>query len=57
MNLDQFILDMGEGGEDMGLDTDPLLHSLQTLAEGTQFDEPLSDPQGLNLWEWFDQQQ
>lgn len=57
MNLDQFILDMGEGGEDMGIDTDPLLHSLQTLAEGSQFDEPLSDPQALHPWEWFDQQQ
>jgi hypothetical protein len=56
MNLDQFILDM-EGGEDMGMDTDPLLHSLQTLAEGTRFDDPLSDPQALNLWEWFGQQQ
>jgi hypothetical protein len=46
---------MGEGKEDMCIDTDPLLQSLETLAERTQFDESLSDSQVLNLWEWFEQ--
>lgn len=36
---------------------DPVLHQLQTLAEGRDLGENLGQPQNLNIWEWFDMQQ
>ena len=57
-SVDQFLVGMGEGTEDLGTDADPILQSLQNLAEGTQFDETLSNtPQNLSLWDWFEQEQ
>jgi hypothetical protein len=49
-----------EEGQDVGADMDmddPVLHQLQTLAEGQDLGETLGQPQDLNIWEWFDMQQ
>jgi len=45
-----------DAGADMDMD-DPVLHQLQTLAEGQDLGETLGQPQDLNIWEWFDMQQ
>ena len=53
---DPFMVGSGDShGDLMGIDTDdPILNSLQTLAEGADFGEHMGEPQ--NFWEWFEQQ-
>jgi len=47
----------GSHGDLMGMDTDdPILNSLQTLAEGADFGEHMGEPQNFDVWEWFEQQ-
>jgi len=56
---DQFMVGSGgdQGHDLVGMDTDdPILNSLQTLAEGTDFGEHMGAPQNFNVWEWFEQQ-
>ena len=56
MTVDQFFVG-GNHGEEMGMDTDdPILHSLQTLAEGRDFGENTGEPQNFDVWSWFDNQ-
>lgn len=45
-----------DAGAEMDMD-DPVLHQLQTLAEGRDLGENLGQPQNLNIWDWFDMQQ
>ena len=45
-----------EAGAEMDMD-DPVLHQLQTLAEGRDLGQNLGQPQNLNIWDWFDMQQ
>jgi hypothetical protein len=45
-----------EAGAEMDMD-DPVLHQLQTLAEGRDLGEIQGQPQSLNIWDWFDMQQ
>jgi hypothetical protein len=45
-----------EAGAEMDMD-DPVLHQLQTLAEGRDLGENQGQPQSLNIWDWFDMQQ
>ena len=55
LNMDQFIVEAENHGEAMGVDTDdPILNSLQTLAEGRDFGENLGNIQNFNMWEWFE---
>jgi hypothetical protein len=55
---DQFMGASASHEDFMGMDTDdPILNSLQTLAEGTDFGEQMGEPQqNFNVWEWFEQQ-
>jgi hypothetical protein len=55
---DQFMVGSGGHlGDLMGMDMDdPILNSLQTLAEGTDLGEHMGEPQSFNVWEWFEQQ-
>jgi hypothetical protein len=55
---DQFMVgSRGHLGDLMGMDMDdPILNSLQTLAEGKDFGEHMGEPQNFNVWEWFEQQ-
>jgi hypothetical protein len=56
-HLDPFIAGGGNQGEAIGMDMDdPILNSLQTLAEGGDFGGSLGESQNLNVWEWFEQQ-
>lgn len=56
LNINDFIVG-AENHEEMGMDTDdPILHSLQTLAEGRDFGENLGDMQNFNMWAWFEQE-
>jgi hypothetical protein len=55
LNMDQFIVGAENHGEEMGMDTDdPILNSLQILAEGRDFGENLGNIQNFNMWEWFE---
>ncbi len=57
LNLEQVLVGAENQVEDMGMDTDdPILHSLQTLAEGRDFAENLGETQNFSIWEWFEQQ-
>jgi hypothetical protein len=52
---------LGESQVEMGMEMDdPVLHSLQTLAEGQEFGEfgdDFGQPQNFNVWDWFEMQQ
>jgi hypothetical protein len=51
--LDSFV---GSYGDGMGMDMDdPVLHSLQTMAEGQEFGD-MEHPQNFDVWEWFEMQ-
>jgi hypothetical protein len=54
-SLDPFVSMEGNQGEGMGMDMDdPVLNSLQTLAEGFG---NMEQPQNMDMWEWFEMQQ
>jgi hypothetical protein len=49
---------MGESHAEIGMEMDdPVLSSLQTLAEGQEFGDDFGQPQNFNVWDWFEMQQ
>jgi hypothetical protein len=49
---------IGQSHAEMGMEMDdPVLHSLQTLAEGQEFGDDFGQPQNFNIWDWFEMQQ
>ena len=57
MNIDQFAVESAVHEEQMRIRMDdPILSSLQTLAEGRDFAEAMGEGQNFNVWEWFEQQ-